>query len=64
MNTNSHEVNIEMDTGAGVAIVCELVGNKITPNSYTVYPSPWTLKDYSGKNVGVKYGTFKELFHQ
>lgn len=67
VNINNHAVNMEVDTGAGVSIVSEAVWNKIAPKNYTLHPSPWKLKDYSGQNVGVigqvnvhvKYGNFK-----
>lgn len=41
VNINNHEVKMEVDTGAGVSIVSELIWNKITPKSYTVQPSSW-----------------------
>lgn len=52
MNINNHEVKMEVDSEAGVSIVCESIWNKIAPVLYrtTFFME---LKDCIGENVCV-----------
>lgn len=67
MIINNHNVNMEIDTDAGIFIIGEIIWRLIVSKNYRLQPAAWKHREYSGTpvnvlgqaNVYVHYVTFK-----